>query len=218
MREPKRKKTSPVFAELAEDEESDWWRNFFDQLAEGIFPFHLSYINGSLSYIKNGKFNQLLVENQELEELRENVKEYIRKIVGIIPDDEMEEFSTFSSYTDINWKTILKDKLLRDILISKYISSLKLSKAEEKKLKSEIWWGFLRGDFTSANFEISDKEIVNYYPMINNKKETKNKNVKLTTITEIKPLKISKRPENSSLTCLQILNQLNRIIVKDFDD
>lgn len=214
MREPKRKKTSNTFNLLAQDEESDWWKNFFEQLANGIFPYRLSYINSSLSYPKNGKFIQILIENRDLEELREAIKRYIRKDVGIIPDDDIEEYSTVNSYTEITWATLLKDNLLRNILISKYITSLKLSRVEQSKLRSEIWWGFLRGDFTAANFTIEKRQITNYYPILH-KKEIKHKKEDKYVITKVSPLKLLKKTDTRPSSKLQILHQLNRTSNKD---
>ena len=214
MREPKRKKTSNTFNLLAQDEESYWWKNFFEQLGNGMFPYRLSYINGSLSYPKNGKFIQILIENRDLEELREDIKRYIRKDVGIIPDDDIEEYSTINSYTEITWATLVKDNLLRNILISKYIATLKLSKNEQAKMRGEIWWGFLRGDFTAANFIIENRQITNYYPILN-KKENKYKKDNKFIITKINPLKIVKKTDMRPTSKLQILQQLNKNSNKD---
>lgn len=213
-RKAKRKKTSPIFTQLVDDEESSWWRYFFEQLGNGIFPHRLSYINGSLSYLKNGKFIQLLIENKDLEDVREEVKNYIRTVVGIIPDDDIEEFSTVSSYNEITWKIITKDSTLRDILISKYIASLKLSRAEQNIIRSEIWWGFLKDEFTSANFTIEKRRIVNYYPN-SNKKEMKNKKETFHIIDKITPPKM-KGADPRAPTKWQILHQLNKVGNKEY--
>lgn len=217
IRKPKKKKTSAVFAQLAECEENLWWCNFFEQLAEGIFPYRLSYINGSLSYPKGGKFIQLLVENQDLEELREQIKVYIKIEVGIIPDDEVEDFSTISSTADITWKTLLKDNTLRDILIYKYLNSLKLDKKEYERIHNEIWWGFLKREFTVANFEIVNKQIVNYYPNTI-KKENKTKKEKKSITPQINPLKIKCKNDPRFITRWQVLYHLNKIGTKEVDD
>lgn len=210
LRRAKKKKTSAIFALLGKDEENEWWKNLFDEMADGIFPYRLSYINGSLSYInRKGKFFQLLVENQDLEELRIEIKDYIRKVVGIIPDDDIEDYSILSSATDISWKSIQRDGILREVLINKYISTLDLNKAEIAKLRSEIWWGFLVGDFSESNFEIVNNQIVAYHPSTRAPKNTRSRNDRFPNVERIPPIKMGKKPEDVGADKLYTLYLLN---------
>lgn len=167
MRKQKKKRTSPLFYELAEIENDSWWREKIFEIAEGYFPPHLNYANSTFYYKNQGRGSKNLIlvfdPNIEQYEMLKQLKTFLRDVVGLIPDDEVSYISEQVNVA-VDWNFLKKKKPFREILIWNYLKSLGLSRSEFEKQRRLIFWGFVYDEWNEKTFKIENGQIVNFDP------------------------------------------------------
>ena len=184
LRRPRRKKTSPLFFELAQIEDDSWWKGIFLEIADGFFPHNVSYSNSAL-FFKNrlGKYNNLILDpNFDNEKILDMIKDFFKEIVGIIPDQDLADLYMKNDTIEVNYAFLKKKDVIRDILIWKYLKTLEITKEEFKNLKRDIYWGFVLDRWTVKTFVIENNEIIEFNPdeikpLKNSKGQKKNKEI-----------------------------------------
>jgi hypothetical protein len=166
VRRPRRKKTSPLFFELAGIEEDIWWKSLLLEIADGFFPHNVSYSTSTLFFRNRlGKYNNLILDpNFSKTEILTQLKEFFKNVVGIIPDQDLTDLYSKNEIIEVTYALIKKKDLIRDILVWKFLKTLELTKEEFKNLKREIFWGFIMDRWTPKTFVIENNEIIEFCP------------------------------------------------------
>lgn len=173
----RRKKTSPLFGELAEKEKDSWWRNLFFEIADGIFPHRVSYAESTLFFkTKSGKYSKLFL-NQELPEnkLANQIKSFFAETVGLLPSSSFEGDIPEEDLGILTFKELQKNDLVRRIAIYYYLKRQDLEPEDFDFLQKELWWGFVEKRWVEETFVIEENRIVDFNPDIVNEKTTKKK-------------------------------------------
>jgi hypothetical protein len=160
----RKKATTPVFSELAELEEDEWWKKLFYDMADGYFLNKTGYVNGNL-YFKNtkGKLQILQIQGiDDLDTLGEQMKVFFLKNVGIIPDSYFSTSSVVSKdYEILKWANFKKPSIYRSILILNYLETLELTEEETNLTYTNILLGLLNKTMNENDFGFS-QNIIEY--------------------------------------------------------
>ena len=163
----RRKKTTPLFGELAEYEQDDWWKNILQEMSDGIFPHKVNYANSTLYYrTKSGKYENIEIDSSLSPKiLLKRVKDFLEKTVKLIPSKYFDTLDE-KQIGVLTWKQLSKNDLLRRIAIWVYLSDLGLSEEDSKIIEREIWWGFSKGVWVEKTFTIQGNKIIDFDPNI----------------------------------------------------
>ena len=162
----------PIFIDISKEEEDNFWKYIFEDLAFGICPYG-TYINkGFLCCNFKGKeFNYKIdVNDQEL--CHKNVKNLLKNKLGLnssldritMLQDFVKSESEIQEMMNLKWSYI-KKKSIKDFLIENYIIRMKqehsLNEKQVKKLYFYIQTGILFRFITSKDIDYSNGIIQN---------------------------------------------------------
>lgn len=174
-RSVRKKKTSPVFLQLAELETDVWWKELLTQMGTGYFPHKMNFSNATLmAKQKNNKYVNFIINRDiSLSELLDDLKNFLRKEVGISSDLEHDE-NQYSSDNTLCWNHIHRSTIMREIFIYLYIRRLNITdKQKLLELKQLIWFGFAENRWHDATFTFKNGQIIDFNPNAPKKRKTK---------------------------------------------
>jgi len=165
----RRKKTSPIFGELSEYEDDQWWKNLFLEMSDGIFPYKVNYNNSTLFYkLRNGKYENLTIDTTiQPKKLLAQLKTFFLDVVGLLPSEFFDVIAEREK-GKLTWKEINKNETTRSVAIWAYLKTLDLNDDEFVEIERIIWWGFAKNLWMEKTFTIKNNRITNFDPEIVN--------------------------------------------------
>lgn len=178
----RRKKTSPIFGELAESETDSWWKGLFQDLADGVFPHRVSYTDSTLFFkTRSGKYVRFhMIPNDP--KLAIQLKAFFSETVGLIPSTYFDWDGPEEELGILTFKDMQKYDIVRRIAVYNYLSKQDLTQEEFIELQREIWWGFINKRWNQDTFLLEENRIVEFNPDEVNKKPTKKAKAKKKSI------------------------------------
>lgn len=169
----RRKKTSPIFGELAEKEDDQWWKSLLQELADGYFPHRVSYSDSKLMFKnKSGKHTCLHLDPSD-KKLLNNIKTFFSETVGLTPSDQFDFDDFHEELGLLTFKELQSSVISRRIAIDNYLKKKKPAPDEYKFLRRLIWWGFVNKLWNEDTFVFEENRIIDFNPNEIGKKPAK---------------------------------------------
>jgi hypothetical protein len=163
VKRPRKKLTSPLFAQYVENIEDEYWQEIFIKASTGRFPKGFSFYEGNLVYKKGVK-----VINISMEENIYDLISFFRKHGNLISPSEIEEVERVKNIQEKkdgieNWSDICKQRKKQLLIDYAYLltKNYKLNKGENKRLISLLLTGLNFKYFDKKDIEIKDISINN---------------------------------------------------------